>query len=220
VELRVEHLAVQRGSGLALRDLSLTLPGGSRTVLQGPHGAGKTTLLKCLAGLLAPTAGRVLWADRDAWQLDASARQAARRELSMVFQSDALFDSRSVLENVTLPLLRRGALASAARERALAMLAQVGLPEAAGLRVDQLSGGMRKRVGIARALVSDPLVLLADDPFAGLDVGTEASVAVLMLALPAEVSVVVATARPLDLPGWRRLHLLEGRLAPATEEAR
>lgn len=215
MDLGLEQVTVEHGGVPALKGLSHHFPPGSRTQVVGPAGAGKTSLLKCLAGLLRPTSGAVRWDGQDAWGLEEAARARARQALGMVFQTDALFDSRPVLENVAFPLLRRGVPRPEALARARRMLQEVGLEGAGELGVEQLSGGMRKRVGLARALVAAPAVVLADDPLAGLDPATEARVLALLHGLAPGTTLVVASPRPLPLPGGQQLRLEEGQAAGA-----
>jgi len=198
MELELDELTVRFDAVLALGRLSRAFPAGSRTVFWGPAGSGKTTALKCLAGLTPPTTGTVRWSGQDLKRMDPATRRRLRASMAMVFQSDALFDSSTVLENVTLPLVRRGVARAEAERRALEVLATVGLERAAPLYPAALSGGMRKRVGLARALVAQPRVLLADDPLAGLDPVTAAKVAALLNALPGDRTLIVAQAEPAE----------------------
>jgi phospholipid/cholesterol/gamma-HCH transport system ATP-binding protein len=198
MELELVEVTVRYDACLALTRLSRTFPTGSRTVLWGPAGSGKTTALKCLAGLKSPTGGRVSWGGRDVRALEPATKRRLRASMAMVFQTDALFDSSTVLENVTLPLLRRGTARDEAERRALEVLATVDLASAATLHPAALSGGMRKRVGLARALVARPQVLFADDPLAGLDPVTAATVAALLNALPGDRTLIVAQAEPAE----------------------
>lgn len=220
MDLEALAITVQHGPVRALGPLDLRVAPGERWVVTGPAGSGKTTLLKCLAGLRLPTAGTVRWDGADVRTLDVVERRARQAALGMVFQSDALFDSLTVLDNVLLPLTRRGVRTAEARPRALEALAQVGLAEAAAKRPEALSGGMRKRAGIARALVARPQVLFADDPFAGLDPDTEAQVASLLLEVSQGKTLVVALPDPVaSLPLPHRLHLVGGVPAPAEAAA-
>ncbi len=220
MRLDVEGLSVRFGTTPALAAVDCAFPPGSSTVIWGPAGCGKTTLLKCLAGLVRPTAGRVTWDGKDVAGLSPQARRDAQVALGMVFQSDALFDSLTVLDNVLLPLRKRGVAEPEARERAEATLAQVGLSAARLKFPEQLSGGMKKRVGVARAIVARPQVLLADDPFAGLDPDTEAAIAAQLLEVSRGRTLVVALPDPLDaLPVQRTLRLVDGHLALRPEAA-
>lgn len=145
-----------RGRGRALGPFSLALEAGEIVALVGPSGCGKSTALRLLAGLEAPTRGQI-------------SRAAGRGETSLVFQAPTLAPWLSATANVALPLELAGTPASAAREQARAALARVGLAGAENARPAQLSGGMAMRVSLARALVTQPRLLLLDEPFAALD---------------------------------------------------
>lgn len=213
MNLAAEHLEVRFGAARALDDVCLAVPAGSQVVLWGPAGGGKTTLLKALAGLVPAHGGAVRWNGEAVAQLSREARRRAQVAFGMVFQSDALFDSWSVLENVLLPLRKRGVAEAEARARALEALEQVGLAAHADQRPEVLSGGMKKRAGVARALVARPEVLLADDPFAGLDPATEGAVARLLLEVSRGKTLVVALPDPVaSLPIARAVRLVAGRL--------
>lgn len=149
------------GGFVALDTVGLTVGAGEIFSLIGPSGCGKTTLLRVMAGLQRPTAGTI--------QLDPVA-QARRGEIAFVFQQPSLLPWRTALENVVLPLELIGKGTAAMRKKsALEMLDKVELADAATRFPAQLSGGMKMRVSIARALVTDPNVLLLDEPFAALD---------------------------------------------------
>lgn len=216
VELVAQHLTVRFGHTTALSDISLTVPTGRHLLVYGPAASGKTTLLKVLAGLVRPTEGTLRWGKADVTALSAADRRPAQASFGMVFQSDALFDSMSVLENVTLPLLRRGVPPDEANRRALEALSQVSLSGAEAKRPAELSGGMRKRAGIARAIVARPEVLFADDPFAGLDPDTERSIAALLRSVSNGRTLIVALPDPTEsLTLDERLHLRGGQLVSA-----
>lgn len=214
MKIEAEDVTVRFGQQPALDGVSLRLGPGTHLGVNGLPESGKTTLLKVLAGLRRPDTGRVLWDGDDIWSLKAEARRERQAALGMIFQSDALFDSSSVLENVLVPLLRRKMPEQDAKRRADEALQAVGLTDAASLLPDQLSGGMRKRAGIARAIAANPMVLLADDPLAGLDPSTAQQIGELILSASRGRTLVVAQPDPtaqLPLPRW--ISLDRARLA-------
>lgn len=150
------------GSGtLALSQVNARIEQGSFVSLLGPSGCGKSTLLRIIAGLIAPTDGRVNW--------PGSADGGRPDDVGFVFQDATLMPWAMVLENVCLPLKLKGVSAAEAKDRSMAALVRVGLADFARAFPRELSGGMKMRVSIARALVTEPPVLLMDEPFAALD---------------------------------------------------
>jgi phospholipid/cholesterol/gamma-HCH transport system ATP-binding protein len=154
-----------------LRGVSLTLPRGETHVVMGGSGSGKTVMLRLTAGLIRPDAGQIRLFGTNIERLSEEDLLPLRRRLGYVFQGSALFDSLSVYENVAYSLREHTRLAEAEiRERVVHFLGRVGLgEEVLPVLPAELSGGMRKRVGIARAIVGGPDVLLFDEPTAGLD---------------------------------------------------
>ncbi len=148
----------------ALEPVSLAVQAGEFVTLLGPSGCGKTTLLRMVAGLLAPSAGVVRW-----WGADAVPDAESPHRLAMVFQAPTLMPWASVQTNVRLPLDLAGAARADADGAVTTALAGVGLADAAGRYPRELSGGMQMRVSIARALVTNPTLLLMDEPFGALD---------------------------------------------------
>jgi phospholipid/cholesterol/gamma-HCH transport system ATP-binding protein len=212
LHLRCEELTVRFDGRPALSGLSQEIPAGTWLGVYGGPGSGKTTLLKALAGLVRAEQGRVLWDGGDVARLQPEDRRLRQARFGMVFQTDALFDSATVMENVLLPLLRRRVPADEARSRAHRVLEQVGMGTAEDLLPDALSGGMRKRAGIARALVARPEVLLADDPLAGLDPGTASKISGILMEVSGGKTLIVAMPDPVSwLPLPLSLHLEEGR---------
>ena len=149
---------------LAVREISFEVPSGTLTTILGPSGCGKTTTLRMIAGLEAPTAGRILIAGRDVTTLG-----PADRNVSMMFQSYALFPHMDVLENVGYGLKMSGVSKESTRQRAQEALRNVGLVGYDLRQPGQLSGGQQQRVALARALVLEPAVLLFDEPLSNLD---------------------------------------------------
>ena len=160
------------GSHQVLKGISLEIPKGSTCVVLGGSGSGKTVLMKHVIGLLKPDRGTVFVGEVEIPTLDASQLTQARRMFGMVFQQAALFDSMTVLENVAFPLKerKRGISVAELRRRVVEKLRVVDLSEAVlPLYPSELSGGMKKRVALARALIHDPEVVLYDEPTTGLD---------------------------------------------------
>lgn len=154
------------GPKQVLHDISLEVGKGEIMAIMGSSGGGKTTLLKCISGLLKPTKGEVEVAGIDA----VADPETARRKMGMVFQSAALFDYLNVEENVLFGVKRWGSRSHSEQQaRMKELLATVGLEGTEQLMPNELSGGMRKRVGIARALAMNPEVMLYDEPTTGLD---------------------------------------------------
>lgn len=163
--LRLEGITKTFASGTAaLANVDLTIYPGEFISLLGPSGCGKSTLLKIIAGLAAPTTGSIDW-PRSAYTADGSPEPA----LGFVFQEPTLLPWRTAADNVHLPLLLAGVGKKEARDRVREALTQVGLEAFADRYPRQLSGGMKMRVSIARALVTRPQILLMDEPFAALD---------------------------------------------------
>ena len=167
--LAVENLEKSFGPLKAVKGVSLSLEAGRSLALIGPTAAGKSVLLKCLVGLYAPEAGRVLVDGAAVGVTDERAPDLNAR-IGMLFQQNALFDSLPVWENIAFRLIANGMRRDEARAKAEALLPRVGLPAAnADLFPADLSGGMQKRVGFARAIATAPDILLLDNPTAGLD---------------------------------------------------
>ena len=152
----------------ALDTLSLEVPPGSFTVVIGPNGCGKSTLLRLIAGLLQPDAGQVMLGEGG----DASPPRPGDPRIGICFQQPRLLPWLTATENVALPLALDGIPPVERTARAAEALARVGLADAAELRPAELSGGMAQRIGLARALITDPPVLLLDEPFSALDLLT------------------------------------------------
>lgn len=154
----------------ALRDVSLQVAPRQVVIIMGPSGAGKSTLLSIGGGLLRPTSGRVLINGRELGGMNDRALSDVRlREVGFVFQDFNLLDSLTVLQNLELVLARAGVPSKTARARAEELLRMLGLEHRMGYRIRALSGGERQRVGIARAVVNNPTLILADEPTASLD---------------------------------------------------
>jgi phospholipid/cholesterol/gamma-HCH transport system ATP-binding protein len=170
-KIRIRGLCKSFGAKAVLDGVDLDVAPRSSMVVIGGSGTGKSVLIKCILGLLEPDAGVIEIDGEDVLRMDRDQAVAVRARAGMLFQNAALFDSLPVWENVTFGLLAQRRIARAeARERAGAVLAQVGLaPSVGDLWPSELSGGMQKRVGLARAIASEPEMMFFDEPTTGLD---------------------------------------------------
>jgi phospholipid/cholesterol/gamma-HCH transport system ATP-binding protein len=190
--ISVRDLAVGYGGQPVQSGLSFDIAAGTVFVVMGPSGCGKSTLLKAMIGLLPPLSGRVSYDGRDFWAGAEDCRQATQRRFGVLFQGGALWSSMTLAENVALPLTQLTRIgAAAAAELAALKLAQVGLGGLGEAMPAELSGGMRKRAGLARAMALDPDILFLDEPSAGLDPPTAARLDELVLELRAAQGVTV-----------------------------
>lgn len=169
--LELKDVAVRFGAQAVLRGITLAIEPGQTVAFIGESGCGKTCLLKLIVGLLKPTEGDVLFEGKSLRAMGERELTAMRLRVGFLFQGAALFDSLTVFDNVAFGLKAKGGLAAAAiRERVQERLREVGLPEGVEAKMPgELSGGMKKRVGLARALALDPAVMLYDEPTTGLD---------------------------------------------------
>lgn len=173
----VEKLVKRYGDRTVLHGIDLTIDRAETLVIIGGSGAGKSTLVRHLIALERPSSGRIVIAGTDISSLSDVALSKARRRFGMVFQKYALFDSMTCFDNVAFPLREQTRLSEReVRDRAMTKLQELGVDHAATLTPAQISGGMAKRVGIARALVMEPELLIYDEPTSGLDPVTSRTV--------------------------------------------
>jgi phospholipid/cholesterol/gamma-HCH transport system ATP-binding protein len=216
--VRLDAVTKSFGGRKVLDAVSFDVAAGCGFIILGRSGTGKSVTLKHIIGLVRPDAGRVFVEDDEISALSGAALSNVRRKIGFLFQSAALFDSISVGENVAFPLRRHTRLADAEiRRRAQEKLAAVGLADEYDKMPGALSGGMRKRAGLARALALDPPILLVDEPSAGLDPITADEIDGLLLDLKQSGgrTIIVVTH---NIPSARRLGdelvmLHEGRIA-------
>jgi phospholipid/cholesterol/gamma-HCH transport system ATP-binding protein len=217
--VRLEGVWKGFGGGPVLRGLDLAVGRGSTVTVMGGSGSGKTVLLRLTAGLIKPDRGRVRTLATDIAPLPEEALLPVRRRMGFVFQGAALFDSLNVYENVAYPLREHASLPEAEiAERVHRLLARVGLHDVDEKLPAELSGGMRKRVGIARALVLEPELVLYDEPTAGLDPTNARLITELVETLKAEGASETAMVVTHDLDFARAVSdqiavLIEGRIA-------
>jgi phospholipid/cholesterol/gamma-HCH transport system ATP-binding protein len=181
--IELQGVSKSFGDTRVLQDIDLRIPSGETTAIIGASGTGKSVLLKHIVGLLRPDAGRILVFGQDVATAPMKQLYAIRRRMGMLFQDGALFDSSSVGQNVGFPLEHhRKELDAAARTRLVEeKLEWVGLPGFADRSIASLSGGQRKRVGLARAIVMEPEIILFDEPNSGLDPLTSEAIDELIL---------------------------------------
>ena len=183
-DIRLEGLTVGYGQRAVVSGINASLPGGKISVILGGSGCGKSTLLKHILRLHPVLAGRIVIDGHDLATLDRRGMHCLRQRMGVLFQDGALLGSLTLGDNVALPLREHTKLsATAIRERVLAKLALVGLDEFYDYYPNELSGGMRKRAGLARAMVMDPALLFCDEPTSGLDPVTAAELDQLLLEL-------------------------------------
>ncbi len=203
--IKTVELTYRAGGKTILRHVNLQVNKGETFAVMGMSGAGKSTLLKCVAGLIRPTGGAVLIDGTDIARMSEGDLPPIRRRLGMVFQYAALFDSLTVYENVAFGLRRHTNLSeSQIAEIVASRLSVVGLPRTENLMPSQLSGGMQKRVGLARALAMDPEIVLYDEPTAGLDPITSATIAELIVKARDEFGVTSMVVSH-DIPTLKRV---------------
>jgi lipoprotein-releasing system ATP-binding protein len=209
---------------VVLRGVSLSLPAGAALAIVGPSGCGKSTLLHILGTLEPPTSGSVRVGEVDPFQLAEPELAAFRnRQIGFVFQDHHLLPQCSALENVLLPSIAQGRAAPGAKDRARELLRRVGLERRLDHRPTELSGGERQRAAVARALISKPALLLADEPTGNLDRSGALAIAELLLELQAQertTLIVVTHSMEIAARIGQRHVLDDGRLTDAEPQFR
>jgi phospholipid/cholesterol/gamma-HCH transport system ATP-binding protein len=166
----IKGLTFKRGNRVIYDDINLSIPRGKVTAIMGPSGIGKTTLLRLIGGQIKPESGNIVFDAQDITSLSRANLYLARQKMSMLFQSGALFTDMNVFDNIAFPIREHTSLSEKIIEKIVLMkLEAVGLRGARNLQPSQLSGGMARRVALARAIALDPELILYDEPFAGQD---------------------------------------------------
>lgn len=193
IELKniTKTFATSSGTVEALKDVSLTIEDGDIYGIIGMSGAGKSTLVRCINMLERPTSGEVLIDDEDIGKLGSAQLRQKRRKITMIFQGFNLLMQRNCLDNICFPLELGGMKKSEARKRAAQLLETVGLPDKGGAYPAQLSGGQQQRIAIARALATDPEILLCDEATSALDPKTTLSILELIQKINSELGITV-----------------------------
>jgi putative ABC transport system ATP-binding protein len=203
-------------SGAALDDVSLEIPEHEFVAIMGPSGCGKSTLLHLLGGMDTPTNGEIFVGDLALHKAtEAELTEYRRRQLGVVFQFFNLLPTMTVLENVCLPLLLQGQPLPEVRERAAELIALVGLTDRGGHRVHQLSGGQMQRTAIARALIHNPMLLLADEPTGNLDSAHAEQVLELLQKIASQrrtTLIVVTHSEEVARAASRRIRMRDGKI--------
>ena len=197
----------------ALRATDLTIRKGEFVAIMGPSGSGKSTFMNLLGCLDTPTRGEYWLNGRDVSRLtDGQLARIRNREIGFVFQTFNLLPRATALQNVELPLIYAGRRSSERRERARACLEMVGLGDRMSHKPPELSGGQRQRVAVARALVNEPSILLADEPTGNLDSHTTAELMDVFVRLNGRGQTILMVTHEHDIAGYagRQLHLLDG----------
>lgn len=188
--IEIQHLYKSFGDKEVLKDINAKFEDGKTNLIIGQSGSGKTVLMKNIVGLLEPTSGHILYDGRDFVSMNKNEKVRMRREMGMIFQSAALFDSLSVLENVMFPLDMFSSMNYRERvKRAQDCLDRVNLIDAQQKFPGEISGGMQKRVAIARAIVLNPKYLFCDEPNSGLDPHTSLVIDELLSSITKEFDI-------------------------------
>jgi len=180
--IEINSLKISFGKQEVLKDVTLQLYNGENLVVLGKSGSGKSVLIKCIVGLLKYSGGSINVLSEDVSALDRETLGELRKKIGFLFQSGALYDSMTVKENLEFPLrrIRRNLTPKEIKEKIEEVLENVGLSDALNKMPSQLSGGMRKRISLARTIVVDPLIMLYDEPTTGLDPVTSDEISLLI----------------------------------------
>lgn len=216
--IEVKNVNISFGKNHVLRDFSLDLIPGENLAILGKSGSGKSVLIKCIIKLLIPDSGKIIVINNDIADLDADEMDILRAEVGFLFQSNALYDSMTVRQNLEFPLRRHWTKEERkfnAEEAVLEALEDVGLSHTVDMMPSELSGGMRKRIALARTLILKPKVILYDEPTTGLDPITAREISHLMIAVQKKYkasSIIIShDMNCIKMTSNRVIMLIEGR---------
>ena len=188
--VEVKNLSKAFGDHIVLDDISFNIEEGVNFVVFGKSGSGKSVLLKCMVGLLEPDKGDIIINGKNVANLSVEEMNEVRKKMGFLFQGSALYDSMSVRENLEFPLIRNFNFSSNELEKKVKdVLEKVGLSEAIDKKPSELSGGMKKRVGLARTIITQPDLILYDEPTTGLDPITTKEISQLIVELQKDLNV-------------------------------
>jgi phospholipid/cholesterol/gamma-HCH transport system ATP-binding protein len=216
--IEISKLNKSFGENHVLRDFSMKLERGENLVILGKSGSGKSVLIKCIIKLIEPDLGKIMVLDHDISELDQDEMDLLRKDVGFLFQSNALYDSMTVRENLEFPLRRHWTVEqreSQAEEAVMEALEDVGLSHTVNMMPSELSGGMRKRIALARTLILKPQVILYDEPTTGLDPITAREISELMISIQKKYkasSVIIShDMNCIRMTSNRVITLIEGR---------
>lgn len=213
-QFRLQEVTKSYGGAAVLSGINLTIDAGEKVAIMGPSGSGKSTLLHCMSGVLSPTSGAVLYDGTDiASQNDAARSRLRLKSFGFVFQDGQLLPELTAAENIALPAMLTGVSRGTARKRALDLLEQLGLSALAHRRPGNMSGGQAQRVAVARALVTDPKVIFADEPTGALDQATGHEMMQLLTTLVSgRGTTLIMVTHDVKVANWmeRRIEIRDG----------
>ncbi len=187
--VQVKNVSKAFGENVVLDDISFNVEEGENFVVFGRSGTGKSVLLKCMVGLLEPDAGEIIINDKSVLNIPINEMNEIRKHIGFLFQGSALYDSMSVRENLEFPLIRNFDFSPEEREeKIISVLQKVGLEKAIDKKPAELSGGMKKRIGLARTIITQPMLILYDEPTTGLDPITTKEISQLILELQEDLN--------------------------------
>lgn len=213
-QFRLQEVTKSYGGATVLSGINLSVSSGEKVAIMGPSGSGKSTLLHCMSGVLSPTSGAVLFDGTDiAAQSDAMRSRLRLKSFGFVFQDGQLLPELTAAENIALPAMLTGVSRGTARKRALGLLEQLGLSALAHRRPGNMSGGQAQRIAVARALVTDPAVIFADEPTGALDQATGHEMMQLLTTLvTGRGTTLIMVTHDVKVANWmeRRIEIRDG----------